>query len=174
MIDKNKYAVLKSAIEKDIDDLRILTEEMADIGLFPAITVKSIGSFDLNSSYACRLVGTFLADYYEGIENISKRIAKSIDGYVPSGHDWHKELIEQVCRELSGKRPVVFSEETHNMINKFRRFRHVFRAKYGYLLQSKTIYENVMLLNSINNNLKADIFAFIEKMDILVGIHSEK
>lgn len=167
-MNKDKYIVVKSAIENDMNDIKKLTEELAVIGLYPEIKVDKIGGFDRDSSYACRLIGSFLSDYYEGIENIAKRIAKEIDGYYPAGDQWHKELIEQMARELPGKRPAVFSENTLEGVDELRRFRHVFRAKYGFRLNPKKVYENVSLLRGINTNINADINSFITKMDALL------
>ncbi len=144
-----------------------LTEELAELGLYPQITADSVGSFDKNSSYACRLISSFIADYYEGLENIAKRIAKEIDGHFPSGQEWHRELLEQVSRELPGKRPAAFSEKTFEMIDELRRFRHIFRAKYGFSLNPKKVYENLSLVHDLHSSVCEDIKAFLDKMEVL-------
>ena len=59
LIDKNKYLVVKTAIEKDLEALNQLTEELSQIGLYPDITAGKVGGFEKDSTFACRLVGTF-------------------------------------------------------------------------------------------------------------------
>jgi hypothetical protein len=109
LIDKNKYLVVKTAIEQDIEALNQLTGELSQIGLYPNVSASKVGGFEKESSFACRLVGTFLSDYYDGLENIAKRITKEIDGYTPIGDEWYRELIEQASRELPGKRPAALN-----------------------------------------------------------------
>lgn len=170
LIDKNKYLVVKTAIENDIEALNQLAGELSQLGLYPNITANKIGGFEKDSSFACRLVVTFLSDYYDGLENIAKRIAKEIDGYTPFGDEWHRELIEQVSRELPGERPAVFSNKTFELIDELRRFRHVFRAKYGFRLNPDKIYKNVSLLKELHQQMKIDINDFLHKMDALMSI----
>lgn len=38
-------------------------------------------------------LATFLHSFYSGIENSLKRIAIEIDGSVPSGDAWHRQLL---------------------------------------------------------------------------------
>ncbi len=170
LIDKNKYLVVKTAIENDIEALNQLTGELSQIGLYPNVTASKVGGFEKDSSFACRLVGTFLSDYYEGLENIAKRITKEIDGYTPFGDEWHRELIEQASRELPGKRPAVFSEQTYELLDELRRFRHVFRAKYGFRLNPDKSYKNLSLLKELHQHMKKDINDFLHKMDALLSI----
>jgi len=170
LIDKNKYLVVKTAIEKDLEALNQLTADLSQIGLYPEITASKVGGFEKESTFACRLVGTFLSDYYDGLENIAKRITKEIDGYTPFGDEWHRELIEQASRELPGKRPAVFSEQTYELSDELRRFRHVFRAKYGFRLNPDKLYKNLSLLKELHQLIKKDLDDFLHKMDALVSI----
>ncbi len=170
LIDRNKYLVVKTAIENDLEALNQLAGELSQLGLYPDITASRIGGFEKDSSFACRLVGTYLSDYYEGIENIAKRIAKEIDGHISTGDEWHKELIDQVSRELPGKRPSVFSEQTYELLDELRRFRHVFQAKYGFRLNPGKIYRNVSKLKELHQLMEIDINSFLHKMEALVSI----
>jgi len=170
LIDKNKYLVVKTVIENDMEALNQPTEELSQLGLYPDITASKIGGFEKDSSFACRLVGTYLSDYYEGMENIAKRIAKEVDGHISTGDEWHKDLIDQVSRELPGKRPAVFSEQTYELLDELRRFHHVFRAKYGFRLNPDKLYRNVSLLKELHQLMKKDINNFLHKTDVLVSI----
>ncbi|WP_068963387.1 hypothetical protein [Desulfosporosinus sp. BG] len=37
-------------------------------------------------------IGSILHSFYNGIENIFKTIGKNIDGKIPSGNHWHKQI----------------------------------------------------------------------------------
>jgi hypothetical protein len=39
-------------------------------------------------------ISALLNAYYTGIENIFKRIAKEIDGFLPRSATWHRDLLE--------------------------------------------------------------------------------
>lgn len=153
-----------------MEALNQLTAELFQIGLYPEITASKVGGFEKNSTFACRLAGTFLSDYYDWLENIAKRITREIDGYTPFGDEWHRELIEQVSRELPGKRPAVFSEQTYELSDELRRFRLVFRAKYGFRLNPDKSYKNLSLLKELHQLIKNDLDDFLHKMDALVSI----
>ncbi len=46
-----------------------------------------------------------LHGFYSGLERIFERIATSIDNVVPSGANWHQELLEQISIEVIDIRP---------------------------------------------------------------------
>ena len=51
-----------------------------------------------------------LHSFYTGVENIFKRIALEIDGELPSGDYWHRQLLERMT-EPGMSRPAVISAE---------------------------------------------------------------
>jgi hypothetical protein len=50
-----------------------------------------------------------LHGFYSGLERIFEKIASSIDKTVPSGANWHQELLNQMNTEVPGLRPAVIS-----------------------------------------------------------------
>lgn len=55
-----------------------------------------------------------------------------MDGNIPSGHNWHQELLQQMHMEISDLRPAVLSAEAMKMLDEFLRFRHVVRNIYAF------------------------------------------
>ncbi|MDN3513008.1 MAG: hypothetical protein NG747_01255 [Candidatus Brocadia sp.] len=49
-----------------------------------------------------------LHGFYSGLERIFEKIASSIDEIVPSGANWHQELLNQMNTEVPGLRPAVY------------------------------------------------------------------
>jgi hypothetical protein len=42
------------------------------------------------------VVAVDLHDYYTALESLLERTARLLDGDVPSGHEWHRELLAQM------------------------------------------------------------------------------
>ncbi|MBI2265735.1 MAG: hypothetical protein HYU64_11260, partial [Armatimonadetes bacterium] len=87
------------------------------------------------SSLEVRAAGSILHDFYSGIEKIFRRISSNLDGDMPSGEDWHLELLERMSLAVEGLRPSVISEGAKSKLSEFLRFRHLFRNIYGFELK---------------------------------------
>jgi len=87
-----------------------------------------------------------LHSFYSGLERIFELVATSIDGNLPSGANWHQELLEQMASEKAGSRPAVISMELKGKLEGYRGFRHVVRNVYSYHLNPdkiKLLVENL-------------------------------
>jgi len=71
-------------------------------------------------------------DYYAGLERIFQQIAATVDNDVPSGKEWHRNLLQQMNVEIPDLRPAVLSNETVQALDEFLRFRHVVRNVYAF------------------------------------------
>lgn len=160
-----EYLVAEARIKKEMENIKNLENELERLGLFPAVTVTSVGGFDLADSAACRLIGSILHDYYVAVENIFKIVAVRIDKTeMFSGERWHKELLEQMTVEVPGIRPPLLSSEAAVLLDKLRAFRHVFRNVYGFNLSPEKIRELLVQLPQTSALLKRDLSLFTEKM----------
>jgi hypothetical protein len=72
-----------------------------------------------------------LHSFYTGAENIFKRVAVELDGEPVRGDAWHRELLLRMKRPTV-RRPALLSEELHDTLNEYLRFRHVFRNAYFF------------------------------------------
>jgi len=75
-----------------------------------------------------------LHSFYNGIENIFKRIAEELDGQSPRSQFWHRELLDSMSqpREV---RPAVISESLVERLDSYLDFRHFFRHSYIFDLR---------------------------------------
>lgn len=84
---------------------------------------------------ALRGIGAILHDFYTGIEHIFETIAPELNGGLPAGEAWHRELLTNVTLDLPGIRPPILRGETARDLDEFLRFRHLFRNVYGFELE---------------------------------------
>ena len=76
-------------------------------------------------------LATFLHSFYSGIENSLKRIAIEMDGGVPSGDAWHRQLLS-VMTSATDLRPPVLSNTLYETLSEYLAFRHFFRQAYSF------------------------------------------
>ncbi|MCC7024764.1 MAG: hypothetical protein IT338_18185 [Thermomicrobiales bacterium] len=80
-----------------------------------------------------------LHDYYTGPERTFTRIAAGMDKRVPSGPDWHRELLRQMTLEIPELRPPVLTALAARDVDEFLRFRHVVRHVYAFALDEALV-----------------------------------
>jgi len=120
----NKSASLLAArILAELEDIEI-TVERALQGWERAKTK--------NDEYYLDGVALNLHGFYSGLERIFERIGGAIDGSVPFGANWHRELLNQMNIEIPGVRPAVISEVLRENLEGYLGFRHVVRNVYAY------------------------------------------
>ncbi len=79
------------------------------------------------------VITVVLHDYYGAVEGFLTRVARCLDGSVPSGPEWHRDLLLRMARPLAGVRPAVVSADSLALLRQLLGFRHFFR--YAYWVQ---------------------------------------
>ncbi len=99
--------------------------------------------------------------FYTGIERIIEAIAREVDGCLPTGPGWHRDLLVQMTAELPNVRPAVLSHETKNYLYEYRGFRHVVRNLYAFNLRPARLRQMVEDLPACCAALRRDLDAFL-------------
>ncbi len=115
---------LAAEIASELESLALLEEQSAEAP-------------QGDDTFSLRARGSILHDFYSGIERVFVRIAEELNGGVPHGEQWHRQLVKDMSLEISGVRPAVIDEELARSLGDFRRFRHVFRNVYGFALEDE-------------------------------------
>jgi hypothetical protein len=89
-----------------------------------------------DDTFALRARGSILHDFYTGVERVFVRLAEEINGGVPRGDQWHRQLVQDMAIAIPDVRPAVISTALAEELGEFLRFRHVFRNVYGFVLQA--------------------------------------
>jgi hypothetical protein len=79
----------------------------------------------------CAQAAVALHHAYGSVESILLRVARHVDGDVPSGGDWHQELLHAMGLAIEGIRPAVLSRESVSALRELLSFRHFFRRNTG-------------------------------------------
>jgi hypothetical protein len=148
-----RYAVLASRIRQDLAEIErsvdrteraVLAgrQNTADQDLF-------LDSAALN-----------MHDFYTGLERLFTQIAASVDESVPSGPDWHRELLRQMVVEIPGLRPGVISDDIARDVDEYLRFRHVIRHIYAFELDSERVERLASRLRPTFREVGATLAAF--------------
>ena len=102
-----------------------------------------------------------LHSFYNGIENIIILIFKNYEEKLPSGNNWHMELLENASIQ-NGNRKVIFNNELKSQLEEYRKFRHIVRHTYNYKL-NWIMMEGIMNnLNTIWSKTKENLNKFME------------
>ncbi len=146
----DRFAALKADIDREVHNLERLTREMDEI----------LGGAPEGSAVKVRAAGSVLHDFYTGVEKIFRRIAARIDQDLPTGEDWHIQLLQRMVVPVEGIRPRVIDEKLEIDLEEYLRFRHLFRNIYGFELKWERCQPLVENLDKTFSNFKDQIDRF--------------
>ena len=116
---------------------RLAAEIASELASLTLLEEQSTGAPQGDDTFSLRARGSILHDFYSGIERVFVRIAEELNGGVPQGEQWHRQLVKDMSLEIPQVRPAVIDEELARSLGDFRRFRHVFRNVYGFTLEDQ-------------------------------------
>ena len=93
-------------------------------------------------------IASVLHSFYNGLENIFLSIAKGLDQQVPSGAQWHRDLLEQMTQQTTD-RPSVISSKVVQKLADYLGFRHFYRHSYSFFLDWEEMENLVIALPEV-------------------------
>jgi predicted nucleotidyltransferase len=109
-------------------------------------------------------IARYIVDFYNGMENIFRRIALDIDLNIPDGRQSHKDLLVQMA-EPRKERPPVISSKNVVILDTFLRFRHVSTHIYGYELDYEQTEILAKQVGELFSCLADELDAFIANLE---------
>jgi hypothetical protein len=102
------------------------------------LRIEELGSLDLSQATAGALAQAAVALHhgYGAIESALARVARALEGSLPSGRDWHTALLESMALDIEGVRSRVLSDESLRLLRSLLAFRHFFRHAYAVALEA--------------------------------------
>ncbi len=101
-------------------------------------------------------------NFYNGIENILKRISKEYYLTMPKGESWHKELLVLSFNPPKGKIPIL-NQGIVERLHPYRNFRHRFISGYGFQLRGEKMLDLVDNIEPLWIDIKKAISDFWDK-----------
>jgi len=156
------YLVLAERIRKELEDLDRL---VARANRAVSTAKKNPQDADLFLDSA----SLNLHDVYSGFERVFKQIAATVDGSVPTGAEWHRELLDQMGLDLPKVRPPVLTQEAVQRLDEYLRFRHVVRNVYTFSFDPERIGRLVNELETVFEQVKQELSAFADFLETVSG-----
>ncbi len=105
-------------------------------------------------------VGALLHDFYNGAERAFQRIARIVDGHVPTDEHWHQTLLAQMAAPYADLRPAVISRQLQLRLHEYLDYRHRFRNIYSRQLDWSRLAALIDTLEATHRALSAELGAF--------------
>lgn len=150
-----EYLVLAQRIQQDLNDIKLIVSRAER-------AIKAMQDDPQNQDLFVDAAALNLHDFYAGVERIFEQIVKVIDGSVPSGREWHRDLLHQIALDLPQIRPAVISEGTMQQLDEFLRFRHVVRHIYAFELDGVRVERLVDEMRSTFFQVQNELSAFVK------------
>lgn len=109
-------------------------------------------------------LASVLHSFYNGLENIFLSIAKEIDSQVPTGTQWHRDLLTRMA-ETTLRRAAVLTPETAHRLAAYLGFRHFYRHSYSFFLDWNEMEELILPLEEVWKQVRSEILLFLSKLD---------
>ena len=153
-----QYAPLIGQIRQDLTELECLTQKTTQL----LEKVVNTGDEDYLGTVALNL-----HSFYTGVERIFREIARTIDGSMPEGADWHRRLLRQMSAEIPNLRPPVITMETRSALDEYCAFRHVVRNIYTFNLRLDRVQNLAVALPQCYQLLHQDSETFCNFLEQL-------
>jgi hypothetical protein len=118
----DKVALLRSEMAKTLEVLE-KTES-----LYQAISPMLDDKSDLRNAIT---LSEIFVNYYTCVETLFFRISSFFENHLDKER-WHAELLKKMTLSIEGVRENVISDETFELLDEFRRFRHFKRYYFDF------------------------------------------
>lgn len=149
----------RARIEQLRDEFRLTRDALARIaGEAVSVARRHAESPpDTVTLYGC---GALLHGYYTALERILQSVTRDFNSAPPQGADWHRRLLIACASERPGRRPAILSAASLVAVDRYLRFRHLFRNLYVFDLQWLELHPLLAGLPDLHRLLDADLAAF--------------
>ena len=101
--------------------------------------------------------------FYNGLENIFLSIAKGIDVDIPTGSNWHRNLLTRMAETIPNRGPVL-KVETTQLLADYLGFRHFYRHSYSFFLDWDELGKLIIPLTKVWAQVKTELRQFSEML----------
>lgn len=109
--------------------------------------------------------GAFLMQFYNGVENLLKRISKQNGVPLPAGQDWHADLFRRYCNPPVAPLPLLFEDDLASEMKQYLAFRHIVRTGYGVILDWEKMRVGLERVGSVFERFRAAVTEYLARLD---------
>ena len=164
---KLELIALKQRIEIEVSNVERTAQRVQDAW-------ENAHRFPEQQSYYLDSVALNLHSFYNGLERIFEIIARRVDPIFPSGEHWHRNLLEQMTKEIPEARPALLSAKTLDLLDDFLAFRHLVRSLYAFNLDAERLKHLVDRLPEALSHAKQNITDFCSLLSAAAGQNETK
>ena len=103
-----------------------------------------------------------LENFYLAVEEIFKMICVATAEGLPEGERWHSTLLKNMTKEIKGVRPLAISMGTYEMMDDYRKFRHLARNIYTFNIVPDKVLTLAKPVNKAFKSFERDIKGFMK------------
>jgi hypothetical protein len=148
-----RYLVLRERIEAELADIERAARKAVQ-------AYEEARRSDRQRTFFLDSVAINLHSFYNGVERIFELLARELDGGLPTGTAWHRDLLAQMSLEVEGVRPAVIRAETAASLDEYLRFRHLVRNLYTWNFEEAKLAQLIAGLDRVLTDLKTDLSTF--------------
>jgi len=108
-------------------------------------------------------LASVLHSFYNGVENIFLSVAKGLDKDVPTGFEWHGELLVRMTQARPSRGQVI-SAELAQKLTDYLGFRHFYRHSYSLFLEWSKLEKLVIPLQEVWTQVKKEVRLFLDSL----------
>lgn len=106
--------------------------------------------------------GALLQQFYNGVENILKRLSHFLGQPLPEGDRFHITLLDRFTVPTQPPYPPLLDADLAADLDHYRQFRHVFRQIYSFDLQWSRFQQGVVEAEGVFDRFAARVQATLE------------
>lgn len=106
---------------------------------------------------------------YTSLESVLERIARTLEGGLPEGPDWHRSLLGNASLNIDKVRPSILGAEAQVAADELRRLRHFLRHAYAATLEWERLRLVATSWLAAESRVQADLDAFEAFLDQLAN-----
>ncbi|MEA5536995.1 nucleotidyltransferase domain-containing protein [Crocosphaera sp. XPORK-15E] len=126
----NLYLALKTRLEDEMlafeDNFTMLISLMDQAQTVP-------------EAFVTPTLASYIVDVYTGCEHMSERVAVTLDGGLPTGQNWHEQLLRQMADPGNHNRPPLWQGSLLLELDEYPKFSHLVRHNYQVKLKAKSV-----------------------------------
>lgn len=139
---------IKKYCEAEFKNINIVLSEL--------FTVVKVGKQEYSKAELAA-IATFVHNFYNGVENILKRILLYKKTEIKDTSTWHKDMLR-----ISSEKEII-TKELSGVLSMYLSFRHFFVHSYSFILEWKNLKPLVDDIKETFNKFKSVIYEYIKK-----------